>query len=242
MTPLDLPGSKPLVIAHRGFAAEYPENTMAAFTAAVEAGSLGIELDIHRLATGEAVVYHDFDLRRLHGEPRPILSLTRAELETYRIPLLEELFRTFGRRVFYDIEIKSRSRRTTGVEAEAIRLVRESGLEQKVLISSFNPHALREAAALAPEIPRGTIYSPDREVPHLLRRGWGRLLVPVAALKPRHDLVTRRYMARFSRRYAILPWTVDDPREALRLKELGVDGIITNNPRLICEALEAGRP
>lgn len=211
---------------------------MAAFAAAVEAGAKGVELDIHRLATGETAIYHDFDLYRLHQERRAIATLTAGEAESYEIPLLEELFSTYRDSLFYDIEIKSRRHGATGVEAEAVRQVRDYGLEERVIISSFNPHALRATRAIAPEIPRATIYAPDREVPWLLRRGWGRLAVAVSALKPRHDLVTGNYMERFSGRYAIVPWTVDDPGEAVRLAGLGVDAIITNDPVTITEALQ----
>lgn len=234
---LHLPGSPPRIIAHRGFALRHPENSLGAFKAAVDAGVAGIELDIHRAASGEAVVYHDFTLERLHGDPRAISGMELRELAPLGIPLLEELFQTFGSGIFYDIEIKSRQHGPSGVEAEAIRLIRRYGLEERVVISSFNPHALRAAARIAPAIPRAVIYAPAKDVPVLLRRGWGRFAVGVAALKPRWDQVTPGFVRRFRNRYAVLPWTVDDPEEARRLCALGVDGIITNEPIRITEAL-----
>lgn len=215
---------------------------MAAFLAAVNAGARGIELDIHLSSWGEAIVYHDFTLERLHGDPRRLVELDSGAIGSLGIPLLKELFAAFGDEIFYDIEIKSRAHGPTGVEEEAVRLIRAHGLEKQVLISSFNPHALRAAAQEGAEIPRGIIYSKDRDVPFLLRRGWGRFVVGVSALKPRSDQVTSRFMRRFGGRYAILPWTVDDPEEALRLQELGVDGIITNDPVSIAAALRRGRP
>lgn len=213
---------------------------MEAFAAAVSAGAFGIELDIHRAASGEAVIYHDFTLERMHGDPRNISRLNLEELAPLGIPLLEELFATFGDSIFYDVEIKSRSHGPSGVEAEAIRLIRRHSLENRVLISSFNPHALRAAARLAPEIPRGIIYANDRDVPLLLRRGWGRLLVSVAALKPRWDEVTPGVVRRFSGRYALLPWTVDSAEEAKTVCDLGVDAVITNEPVKLLETLGPG--
>lgn len=234
---LIMPGEPPRIIAHRGYSAKHPENSMAAFRAAVEAGAGGIELDIHLSATGEAVVFHDFSLERLHGDPRRLVELSSSELASFGIPLLEELFATFSDRIFYDVEIKSRRHGPTGAEEEAVRLVRQYGLVERVLISSFNPHALRAVASAGPEIPRGIIYAKERDLPYLLRRGWGRYAVRVAALKPRYDQVTQRMMRRFGKRYAVLPWTVDDPEEARRLHRLGVDGIITNDPVSIAAAL-----
>ncbi len=232
-----MPGEPPRIIAHRGYSAKQPENSMAAFLAAVNAGARGIELDIHLSSWGEAIVFHDFSLERLHGDPRRLVELDSGEIASLGIPLLEELFTAFGDEIFYDIEIKSRAHGPTGVEAEAVRLIRAYGLEKQVLISSFNPHALRAAARHGKEIPRGLIFSKDTDVPYFLRRGWGRFAVGVSALKPRSDQVTRWFMRRLGGRYAILPWTVDDPQEAIRLRELGVDGIITNDPVRIAEAL-----
>lgn len=235
--PLVMPGEPPRIIAHRGYSARHPENSMAAFRAAVEAGARGIELDIHLSAKGEAVVFHDFTLERLYGDPRRLVELSNSELASFGIPLLKELFATFGDGIFYDVEIKSRRHGPTGAEREAVRLVRQYGLVERVLISSFNPHALRAVASAGGEIPRGIIYSRERDMPYLLRRGWGRFTVQVAALKPRYDQVTPGMMRRFGRRYAVLPWTVDDPDEARRLNRLGVDGIITNDPVTIAAAL-----
>jgi glycerophosphoryl diester phosphodiesterase len=237
-----MPGEPPRIIAHRGYSAKHPENSMAAFRAALEAGARGIELDIHLSSQGEAIVFHDYTLQRVHGDPRRLMELTGTELASFGIPLLEELFDSFRDRVFYDVEIKSRRHGPTGAEREAVRLVRAYGLEERVLISSFNPHALRAVASAGPEIPRGIIYSKEREVPYLLRRGWGRFAVGVAALKPRSDQVTPSMMRRLGGRYAVLPWTVDDPDEARRLHKLGVDGIITNDPVTIAAVLaEEGR-
>lgn len=239
---LVMPGEPPRIIAHRGYSAKHPENSMAAFRAAVEAGARGIELDIHLSSRGEAIVFHDYTLQRLHGDPRRLSQLTDTELASFGIPLLEELFATFGDGIFYDVEIKSRRHGPTGAEREAVRLVREYGLEERVIISSFNPHALRAVASLAPETPRGIIYAKDRSVPFLLRRGWGRFWVKVAALKPRSDQVTSGMMRRLGTRYAVLPWTVDDPEEARRLHHLGVDGIITNDPVTIATVLAEEAP
>lgn len=232
-----IPGETPMIIAHRGYSVKEPENSMAAFLAAVNAGARGLELDIHLSSWGEAVVYHDFTLQRLHGDRRRLVELDSGEIASLGIPLLEELFTTFGDEVFYDIEIKSRTHGPTGVEKEAVRLVRAHALERRVLISSFNPHSLRAAARQDKAIPRGLIYAKDPEVPFLLRRGWGRFTVAVSALKPRSDQVTARFMRRLGGRYAIFPWTVDDADEALRLRRLGVDGIITNDPIRIAGAL-----
>src|SRR6516164_5019158 len=73
---------RPRVMAHRGASAEYPENTMPAFRAAVEAGADYIELDVHCTREREVVVVHDDDLTRIASDNRVIADMTMAELET----------------------------------------------------------------------------------------------------------------------------------------------------------------
>src|SRR5689334_24385700 len=91
-----------LVLGHRGASAEAPENTLAAFRLALAQGADGVELDVWRCATGEVVVFHDGDLRRIAGSPLRVRSATLAALRAadvgahagerfrgQRVPLLE---------------------------------------------------------------------------------------------------------------------------------------------------------
>src|SRR5512137_245776 len=71
---------RPLVLGHRGASAEAPENTLASFRLAMERGADGIELDVWRCATGELVVAHDDDLRRVGGSPLVVRNASFAAL------------------------------------------------------------------------------------------------------------------------------------------------------------------
>ena len=102
----------------------------------------------------------------------------------------------------------------------------------RVLISSFNPLALRRMYLLDPRLPRGLLYAP--RLPIYLRRAWLRPLVRPAALHPHFSMVTRELVAwAHSKGYQVNTWTVDEPDVAQRLSEWGVDGIITNKPDVI---------
>src|SRR5512147_2630414 len=83
MPPPLAPGGRgrPLILAHRGASAEAPENTLAAFRLAMAQGADGVELDVHRCASGEVVVIHDEDARRTAGAP---LRVAEAPLQALR--------------------------------------------------------------------------------------------------------------------------------------------------------------
>jgi glycerophosphoryl diester phosphodiesterase len=70
-------------VAHRGYTAHFPENTLTAFTAAIKAGATHIELDIQFSKDGIPMVYHDIDLQRVSGRAGKIIDYTAAELETF---------------------------------------------------------------------------------------------------------------------------------------------------------------
>lgn len=159
-------------IAHRGLhnaAAGAPENSLAAFQRAVDAG-YPIETDVHLLTDGRLAVFHDFTLKRMTGDPRDVAVCTSAEIVALRlggtdqhVPLLEEVLALVNGRVPILIEIKTRSRTDRRLEkALAAALDKYSG---PVAVQSFNPYSLKWFAKHRPNIARGQLAtdfnSPD---------------------------------------------------------------------------------
>lgn len=235
----------PLLFAHRGCSVLAPENTLPAFETALDRKVPGLELDIRRCSTGELVVIHDATVDRTTDGTGKVEELS---LETIRgldagswfaprftgarVPLLEEVFALAGKRVYYDIEIKYFKRRVSGIPRALIDLIVRYGLQELVMVSSFNPLILRAFRNLTPRIPTALIFAKHQEVPFYLRRGEGRRLVRCDALKPKFDQVTSRSAAVWAKRegFPLLPWTVDAPDETRRLIGLGARGIISNAP------------
>ncbi len=245
----------PLLFAHRGYAKRAPENTLAAFAAARSASIPGVELDVHRARSGELVVVHDFNLKRITGEDLLVEECDIATLKSLdagawfgerfrgeRLPLLSELFDALADTVYYDIEIKSRLREDDGLAQELVGLIRGRRLARRCLISSFNPYAIRAARRLAPEIPTAIIYSSDREVLPFLRHGEGRFISGCPILKPDFRKVTPMGMFLNQRvlGYPVITWTVDEPETAERLLERGVAGLISNDPAPLLALTEGG--
>ncbi len=243
---------RPLIIAHRGARDVAPENTLAAFRAALEAGADGIELDVTRCATGEIVVIHDDTVDRTtdgHGRVAEMPFPALRELDAgrwfgeafagERIPLLAEVLDAVGGILRLNIEIKGKDWRDSGIEAEIAEMIRRRNLAPLVIISSFNPWALRRMRRAAPEVRCGFLYAAPRLkcdlAPFLAPRFLG-----VEALHPHLALVDDTYVARAQRLGLRLNvWTVNAPEDIRRLAALGVDGIITDHPALAKDLLGA---
>lgn len=148
--------------AHRGYHFEvlHPENSLAAFRSAAQAG-YGVELDVHLSADGQVVVIHDDSLLRTTGDPRQVSDVTFAELRTLRlsgtaekIPTLAEALEAVGGRVPMLVEIKN-SGAAGPLEEAVVRELRT--YRGQAAVMSFDPLSLGAVAKLAPEIPRGQI-------------------------------------------------------------------------------------
>ncbi|NMA22946.1 MAG: glycerophosphodiester phosphodiesterase [Spirochaetales bacterium] len=225
---------KPLLFGHRGDSAHHTENTLTAFEACIEAKIDGIELDVQLCKSGQLVVFHDSTLSRLCGIDRRVDEMTLDELKEVRlpgdeqIPTLSEVFSTIGSHLVYDLELKSRSLSSTGLEAATLALIEEHQLSKNCYVSSFNPTLVWRFQRLGRRaIPTAVIYSHSTEVPRPLRKGQGQYVVRPTFLKPEHS----QAFAALKGRRQVLTWTVDDPQEAKALLDAGVMGIISNNPR-----------
>jgi glycerophosphoryl diester phosphodiesterase len=143
----DPPLRRTLRLAHRGDWRTAPENTIAAFVAAMAVPACdGIELDVRRARDGVAVCYHDATLKRIHGDDRRVAELTASQLEPFGIPTLAAALGAIPRRAFLDVELKGDPGRGA---FEALVAGRGPGLERGV-VSSFEPATLERMAGLAP--------------------------------------------------------------------------------------------
>ncbi len=231
-------GSGPLVVGHRGASARALENSVEAFARARADGADGVELDVLLCATGEVVVFHDDDLARLGGRPERVDALSFAELREVRlpggarIPTLAEAFEACGPDLLVNVELKAGGVSTERLAALADRVadvVARTGTATRVLVSSFSPIAVRLWMRRARAVPAALLF--ERAAPLPLRRAWAAAWLRPAALNPERVLCTKaRVAAWHARGYAVNVWTVDGEADVRACRDMGVDGVITNDP------------
>jgi glycerophosphoryl diester phosphodiesterase len=143
--------ARTLRLAHRGDWRHAPENSIAAFTAALAIPACdGLEFDVRASADGVPVVCHDATLERTHERPERVAALSAAALEAIGIPTLAEVLATAGRRTFLDVELKEDLGK---VVVELLAGARGPALSNAV-VSSFDVAALERIGHLAPTWPR----------------------------------------------------------------------------------------
>jgi len=226
----------PELIAHRGASRECRENTLPAFARALELGADGIELDVHASSDGVIVVHHDFVPRAEPPTPklagRPIAELTARELRGFRfadgsgIPELREVIELVGDGAVLYVEQKGR-----GIERAVIEcLAQGSG---RYAMHSFDHAAMARARAVSGEMPTGILLSsyliePERALTAANARDYWQSLEFTDA-----PLVERVHSAGGR----VIVWTVNRPEDAQSLAAIGVDGICTDDLRLVGPAI-----
>jgi glycerophosphoryl diester phosphodiesterase len=242
-------GQRVLNLGHRGASHDAPQNTLAAFRLANQYGADGYELDVHLTRDGVPVVIHDFSVDKTTDGAGPVAGFTLEELKRLdagvkfsprfageRIPTLAEVLDVLEPHMIVNVELKTTSLADNGLERATIDLIRARGLQDRVILSSFNPFSLLRVRKVAPELKIGLLYAPD--LPLYLRRAWFRLLLKPQALHPHYSMVDARYMQWARRKgYEVNVWTVDDPDDMRRLAALGVNAIITNRPDVLRSVL-----
>lgn len=226
-----------LVIAHRGAAAEQPENTMAAFRRAVEVGADAIELDVRLSRDGVPMVIHDPTLDRTTNARGPVAARSAEELAlhaggTTGVPTLEEVLREIALPILLEVKEPGAQEAVAGVllRMEAAARVVVASAHDEALDAFRRPPFLVGASArdilrlwLAPMQGLPELRCVAYSVPWRHR---GVLPVP-----------TRRFVANAHALGAsVHVWTVDDAALAQRLWARGVSGIVTNDPRRLLAA------
>ncbi len=245
---LDHPG--PIPFAHRGGAGDHPENTLAAFEAAVRLGYRYVETDVHATADGVLLAFHDERLDRVTDRVGAVAELPYAVVALARvngrepIPRLEELLGTWP-----DLRVNIDPKHDAALEP-LIEAIRRTEALDRVCIGSFSGRRIARArTALGARLctslgPRGVaaLRGVSWRGPGLARivQAEGAACVQVPVRQGRLPVVDRRFVATAHRLgLPVHAWTVDDPAEMVRLLDLDVDGLMTDRPEVLRAVLEA---
>jgi glycerophosphoryl diester phosphodiesterase len=221
----------PLLLGHRGVRGKRPENTIEAFTLAFESDLDGIECDVQRSKDGELVLFHDFEI---YGKTLNKLTYLHIKSLDSQIPKLSELFELSQQYpgTLLNIELKTERLGTDGLEKDTVALIRTWGLEDRVLISSFNPMSLLRVRFLAPDIRVGLLYYDDMR--WWLRNGMLAGWLHVDAIHPYHPQVSPQLISWAKvRNLMVNTWTVNEAMRISSLHAMGITAIIGDDPEVL---------
>ncbi|MEG4321903.1 MULTISPECIES: glycerophosphodiester phosphodiesterase family protein [unclassified Microcoleus] len=230
------------IIAHRGFSASSPENTLAAFSRAIARGADSIEFDIQLSADSVPVVFHDATLDRITGVCGKVRETNLSDLQTLnagkwfsdefsdeKIPTLKEalaILKNVDKFLYFDVKPHCEWSETE--VAEFVNTLHGAGIKEKCLITSFSEKFLGQVRRLNGDLAIGHIVANleayntqlSQAVAHRdnLISSLYRVLLENPALIPE----TR------SQGVDIVAWTVDDRADMQKLIDLGITRIVTN--------------
>jgi glycerophosphoryl diester phosphodiesterase len=230
------PGSH-FKIGHRGASDHEPENTMLAFRRALELGADGLELDVHLSSDGVPVVIHDGTLDKTTDGSGQVSETTLDALRALdagkgeKIPLLEEVIDAFASQCLLLIELKG-----AGSDVATADMIRDKGVVQSVIVSSFDPAKLATLKAHAPEIETAVLTGrwdidfvalAEEASADCIQFGWERHPAP-------HTLLTEDVFrqAREAGLYVML-WHEERPDVIAELEGLPIYGVCGNAPELL---------
>ncbi|MEM9001655.1 MAG: glycerophosphodiester phosphodiesterase family protein [Bacteroidota bacterium] len=227
--------TEPLVIGHRGAMGHETENTLASIQKALDLGVDMIEIDVFRVDSGEIVVFHDDRLDRLSNAKGKIEAYTVADLKQvvlkgdHKIPMLHEVLDLIANEVALNIELKG-ANTAVGVNGIIKDYVHERGWSSdNFIISSFNWEELRRMRTANPDIAIAVLTEGDP-----LEAIYTAKTLKATAINPYFKKLTEQNIKKMhDEGLMVYTWTVNKMKDIKKMKDFGVDGIITNYPERV---------
>lgn len=228
----------PSIMAHRGLSSSAPENTLYAFSDAIEIGADYIELDVQQTKDGVLVIMHDSNLKRTTGVDKNIWDVNYSEIEDLdagswfdpmyanaRIPTLEQVLQFVDKQANLNIEIKPTQYGSDTLEQDVADLIDAYGYTNRCYVTSFSYDSLKKIKT----------YNPDIKTGYIMSVAYGKFytLKYADAFSLNKVFVTKSVVnSAHQQGKKVFAWTVDSASEMRTLENLQVDSIITDNPLL----------
>ncbi len=220
-----------LRIGHRGAKGHLAENTLESIKKALSLGVDGIEIDVHRCASGQLVVFHDFTLDRMTNTSGEVSKYTlnqlkRVEVKGHcQIPTLSEVLTFVNNKCLLNIELKGHD-----TAEEASRLitffVEKKGWEYKnIIVSSFQTNLLETVHKTNPNIPLGVITDTNLDEAVNFAK-----TINAVSIHPDYTMLTQEIVEKLKEDFKVFTFTVNNLKPIKRIKSYGVDGIISDFP------------
>ena len=223
-----------LRIGHRGSKGYIAENTLESINHAILLGVDGIEIDIFKCLSGELVLSHENDLKRLTGKSGQLEKLTLDELKKflvigkYKIPTLTDVLTRIEVPLFVNIELKglNTARATSQIIADLSE--NTSWNLNSFIVSSFNWDELEQFRSIDKHTPVGVLVSKSMSINEAIEFG---KKINAQAIHPNFRLLNDKTVKKIRNNgFKIYTWTVNNEDDINFMKKLKVDGIISDYP------------
>jgi glycerophosphoryl diester phosphodiesterase len=220
-----------LCIGHRGAKGHVTENTLESIQKALALGVDGIEIDVHRCASGELVVFHDLTLNRMTDGEGEVSDYTLKELKRLKvkgrflIPTLAQVLLLIDNKCLLNIELKGQD-----TAKEACRLIQfyidKKGWDyHNIIVSSFQSSLLESVYKINNQIPLGVLSDTDLDKAIAFAK-----TVNAVSIHADYTMLTEENVQKLQENYKVFAHTVNNLKPLERMKEYGVDGIISDYP------------
>jgi len=221
-----------LKIGHRGAKGHLAENTLESIQKALSFGVEAIEIDVHRCKTGELVVIHDFTLDRTTNGSGEVAKKSLTEIKVlkveneFEIPLLTEVLDFIEGKCTINIELKGLNTATATAKIIKKYIVEKNWTYKDFIVSSFQKNELFQMRKLDENVALGILSKAS--VTEAIELG---KLLKASAIHPSLGIITRdNVKASHKAGFNVNVWTVNEPEDIQRMREFGVDGIISDFP------------
>ena len=223
-----------LRIGHRGSKGYVAENTLESIKHAILLGVNGIEIDVFKCLSGELVLSHENNLKRLTGKSGQLEKLTLGELKKflvvgkYKIPTLTDVLQTIETPLFVNIELKGLN--TAQATSKIITNLSKSTSWrlENFIISSFNWNELEQFRSIDKNTPVGVLLSNSMSINEAIEFG---KKINAQAIHPNFKLLNEKTVKKIKNNgFKIYTWTVNSKDDINYMKKLKADGIISDFP------------
>ena len=247
----------PAYIAHRGASSDAPENTLASVNLAWKQGADAVEIDVYLSADGRIVVIHDNDTKRTAGVSLKVEEATAAELGTLdvgrlkgiqyageKIPFLDEVIATIPAGKTLYVEVKCDRR----ILPHLMRTIDAGGKRDRIVLIGFDLEVVTAFKMLAPDVPTYWLVGAQRDKKTQAYVPYDRKVIEqtrtagLEGVAMHYGPLDAEYVRAVRQAgLDVYVWTINDPNEAMRMLEIGIERITTDRPRWLKQQVETLR-
>ncbi len=223
--------SKILKIGHRGAKGHLTENTLESIKKALSLKVDGIQIDVHRCATGELVVFHDFTVDRITNGTGEVSKHTLRSLKnlktkgTYQIPTLAQVLAFVDNKCLLNIELKGPDTAKEAARIIAFYVDKKGWEYNNILVSSFQEDLLETVRKINDKIPLGVLTDNNLDAAVAFAKK-----IKAVAIHTDYTMLTEEIVAELKENFKVFAFTVNNLNPLARIKSYGVDGIISDYP------------